>query len=273
MSAHPVGSHAPARAQGPPSEGSFIRALRDHALFSVNPGILGPVRGLAQAELEEHSDFSRPSVTGLLDRFRPVLHGQSDDGTPLPVEEATRWAIDPDAGVVVAVQLADKAYVGVSDLYGRIKEAPVPQEADMTLDETVDGAVGEIKKLLEGRSVDDVVGVGVSLAGPRRPAGGTASCRGRQRQRDRFEMGRLAINEGARTPNTTARLGRGAFPCRQRRQPQRPRRVHLGGGAIISPWRPRALYECRVFRVVARNRRWAYPRATASGNYGNRRQW
>lgn len=165
---HGRDSQQPAsRTQGPPSEGAFIGALRDHALFSVDLASSGGVLGLSQIELEEQSDLSRPSVTGLINRFEPILQGQDDGGAPmLSKEGADRWTIDPDAGVVVAVQIADETFVGVSDLYGRTEESAVPHKAQMTPDEIVDSAVDEINMLLRGRPASDVVGVGVSVAGP-----------------------------------------------------------------------------------------------------------
>lgn len=152
-------------AQGPPSEREFIRALRDRGLASYDPSVRG-VCGLTLAEIEEQSGLSRPSVTGLIRRFGRILEGQDLEGLKVDrPDDARRWTIDPSVGIVIAIEIAeDHARVARSDLYGRIESAcPLGSESP---DETLEAAVRQIKELLKGRSAEDVVGVGVSLATP-----------------------------------------------------------------------------------------------------------
>jgi predicted NBD/HSP70 family sugar kinase len=166
----------PSLVQGPPSEGEFVRALRDHALTAVQiPEEAGvpelsqePVAGLTPAELEARTGLSRPSVAGLLKRFQPILLGQDLEGAATSRgEQARRWAIDPAVGVVVAVEIGrrDTPLVATSDLYGRIQRIE-PVDAAETADETVDRIVERMTALLGDRPHTDVVGVGVSLAAP-----------------------------------------------------------------------------------------------------------
>ncbi len=151
--------------QGRPSEGEFVRALRDHGLGSggLPPGAAVP--GLTLAEIEERSGLSRPSVSGLIRRFGPVLDAQGVAGQPAPAKGARRWALDPTVGDVIAVEIGQEhARVAVSDLYGRIKGHRPLDSA--TADETLDQAAEEIRDLVADRSAGDIVGVGVSLAAP-----------------------------------------------------------------------------------------------------------
>lgn len=66
--------------QGPPSERDFVRALRDHGLACADHPRGEPVLGLVVPEIEEQSGLSRPSVTGLVKRFAPILAGQNLEG-------------------------------------------------------------------------------------------------------------------------------------------------------------------------------------------------
>lgn len=152
-------------AQGPRSERDFVHALRDHGLASTGlPRGERPL-GQALAELEGQSGLSRPSVSGLIKRFAPVLVGQDVEGRDAPAGRARRWMIDPTAGIVIAVEIAqDHARVAVSDLYGRIER--VRSFGSTLADETVEEAVQQIRELMNGRSAASVVGVGVSLATP-----------------------------------------------------------------------------------------------------------
>jgi predicted NBD/HSP70 family sugar kinase len=156
---------SPEITQGPPSEREFVRALRDHALASYDISAQG-VLGLTLAEIEEHSNLSRPSVTGLIRRFGRILEGQDLEGqkTDSPAS-ARRWTIDPSVGMVIGVEIAeDHARVASSDLYGRIESSRFL--GSESPDETLEEAVREIRRLLGDRPADDVVGVGVSLATP-----------------------------------------------------------------------------------------------------------
>jgi len=155
-------------AEAPPSEAEFLRALRDRALASVDLLDARPVRGYTPAELEAHSGLSRPSVTGLLKRLKPVLEAQDAEGAPTGhADQTRRWALDPAAGVVIGVEIGgqDHAWVATSDLFGRLAEVR-PLNASASADATLDQAVGHIRELLGERPVTDIAGVGMSLASP-----------------------------------------------------------------------------------------------------------
>jgi predicted NBD/HSP70 family sugar kinase len=159
-----------ARSQGPPSEAEFIRVLRDHALGVVDVEGSNRVVGLTSGELEERIRLSRTSVSSLLSRFRPILQGQQADGTPVRGSgQPVRWTIDPDAGVIVGIELGpeDPPSVALSDLYGRIGDRVLVAETHpANADKALDWVKGAIKTLLGDRTDDDVVGVGVSVAAP-----------------------------------------------------------------------------------------------------------
>lgn len=152
---------------GPPSEGDFLRALRDHVLETMDLGQRITVPGLTPAELEEKSGLSRPSVAGLIKRFAGVLDAQSADGGARrgPGEQARRWAVSPDAGIAIGAEMGATCRVAIADLYGRVLDQ---REAhDLVLaEDAVDWEVQQIRDLVPAEAVDDVVGVGVSLPAP-----------------------------------------------------------------------------------------------------------
>jgi predicted NBD/HSP70 family sugar kinase len=158
--------------EGPPSEGEFVRALRDHGLASIAvPRPLTAV-GLNLGELAEHSGLSRPSVTALIERFAPVLETQDLKGQQVDQEEAElpysarRWAIAPNIGAVAAIEIGEQGVrVALTDLYGRFEETPRTVEA-RTVYDTLRHAIAQIRELLHRRPLSDLVGVGVSLAAP-----------------------------------------------------------------------------------------------------------
>ena len=160
-----VGLATTVRGPGARGESEFLRALADHALANADLTARESVRGLTPGEIEESSGLSRPSITALLRRFAHILQPQSADGMPVrQPDNAVRWTIDPDGGIVAAAELGPEQApaVAISDLYGRRIAGPVrPQDQLATADEIVDWASDQIKQLLEGRSSNEVVGVGV----------------------------------------------------------------------------------------------------------------
>jgi predicted NBD/HSP70 family sugar kinase len=151
---------------GPPSETQFIRALGTWALQSVDLFNNDPVVGLTPTELEAHSGLSRPSVSGLIKRFEPILEAQNLDGEPVAVEDARRWALAPRSGIVIGIEIAeDRALVVKSDMYGRITDEVALGEG-RGAEEIVDEAVDAIRRFVGHRASNDVVGVGVGVAAP-----------------------------------------------------------------------------------------------------------
>ena len=143
--------------------------MRDHALRAVNLESDAAIIGLTPAEIEAASGLSRPTVGGLIDRFQPVLVAQDQDGGPMPKGtsgKARRWAIDPNIGVTLGVEVTEEAaQVVAGDLYGRILDRR-PISRDEIADETLQQATCAIRDLLSGRPATDVAGVGISLAAP-----------------------------------------------------------------------------------------------------------
>jgi predicted NBD/HSP70 family sugar kinase len=155
-------------APGSPIERDFIRALRDHALRTVDLDGARPVVGLTPGEIEDQSGLSRPSVSGLIDRFKPVLEAQDHDGYPVinGSDRVRRWAIKATVGAVLGVEIADEfAQVAIGDLYGRITEKRALHRDDIA-DHTIHEAVRVIRELLADRPSKEVLGVGISLAAP-----------------------------------------------------------------------------------------------------------
>lgn len=159
---------------GPPSEGEFIRVLRDHALSLVDVSRRGDdvtplsIPGLSMGELQELCRLSRPSIVQLLRRFGPVLEHQDADGRPISKggDHPRRWAIDPNAGAVLILEVGQElAQVAKCDLYGRVRGRRRLRAAP-TADETIADAVMQLKQLLHDQEPTDVVGVAVSLAAP-----------------------------------------------------------------------------------------------------------
>jgi len=162
---------------GLPSDRDFIRAFRDHALASGGD-YNGRVLGLAHPpELEQWTSLSRPSVTSLLGRFEDVLNHQDADGSEVPPAQARRWALDPDAGVLLAVQIGHTSRVALADLYGRPDDsATVEKELEGFLEEdggnagiadrVLDWVVRSIRGLVGDRSEHDVVAVCMSFPAP-----------------------------------------------------------------------------------------------------------
>ena len=159
-----------------PSDRDFVGAFRDHALAAggeYNERVLG----LAPPELERWTRLSRPSVNSLLVRFEAVLDHQSADGAPVQPPQARRWALDPDAGVLVAVQIGQTSRVALADLYGRVDAAATVEmelehfvEADGDdagiADRVLDWVVKSIRSLVGARSEHDVVAVCMSFPAP-----------------------------------------------------------------------------------------------------------
>lgn len=155
----------------PDSEIELLTALRDQALSSTELDGAGSDPGLTQAELEQRTGMSRPSVTNLIRHFAGVLQDQPRDGA-----RGGRIAIDPRAGSVIGVDIGQAhVTVAVADLFGRIYRADRPEsfellgaaeveDADATLDWVV-SAIGQRLAELEIQS-SDVAGVGISIAGP-----------------------------------------------------------------------------------------------------------
>ena len=163
---------------GLPSDRDFIRGLRDHAMSSGG-GHRDRVLGLAQAtELEQWTGLSRPSISTLVRRFEAVLDHQDDAGAPTPSAQARRWALDPGAGLLVAVQIGQTNRVAVGDAYGRPNaQTTVEKELEAFLDEeseeeagvadrVLDWVVKTIRHLVGGRSADDVIAVCISFPAP-----------------------------------------------------------------------------------------------------------
>jgi predicted NBD/HSP70 family sugar kinase len=168
VSPRPASQGLTIRSQGPPSEGVFIRALRDQVLAAVDVTDLEQrLLGLSLVELEDLTGLSRPSITALVKRFRPVLVAQDIDGKSVDPDdpEAARWTLDPDAGTVVGMEIGHDARVAIGDLYGRIhavaREAPISQSAQGT----IDWAVETIQSMCADR-VAPVLGIGVSITAP-----------------------------------------------------------------------------------------------------------
>jgi predicted NBD/HSP70 family sugar kinase len=161
-----------------PSDGDFLLALRDHAMSSGGKWGDNGVLGLTHPpELEQWSGLSRPSVSAQLERFEAVLDHQDPDGHPVPPAQARRWALHPNAGIVIAVQIGQVSRVAMSDLYGRL--APKTCELDLnelpraerlgeqaTADGILDWAARSIRTLVDATSPEDVVGVCISFAAP-----------------------------------------------------------------------------------------------------------
>ena len=155
----------------PENEAEFLRVLRARALSSVELHTSDPPDGLTQLELENQAAMSRPSIINLVKHFRPVLVEQRGEGV-----RAGRVALDPGAGIAVGVEIGhDSVGVATADLHGRMLEPSAPrdyvrraggaiEEADATLD-WIESAVE--RRLIElDRRPDEVVGVGISVAGP-----------------------------------------------------------------------------------------------------------
>jgi predicted NBD/HSP70 family sugar kinase len=163
---------------GLPSDRDFIRGLRDHALFSG--GEHGErILGLTHPpELELWSGLSRPSVSTLVDRFAAILDHQDSAGGPTPPAQARRWALDPDAGVLVAVQIGQTNRVAVGDAYGRPDatktvekelDSFLPREGEEEVgvaDRVLEWVVRTILRLVGTRSHDDVIAVCISFTAP-----------------------------------------------------------------------------------------------------------
>lgn len=173
MAIHPGRVVPAASPQGPPSEREFIDALRRLALLRVDVEGTADVLGLTPVELEEECQLSRPSVSGLIRRFEPILQAQDCDGNALDAsDQARRWALKAKAGVAIGVAIDQyRSSIVLCDLYGRI-EAESPVDTRTSADETVDAVVSRIRDLLGTRTEDDVVGVGISLAAPVEPLKG-----------------------------------------------------------------------------------------------------
>jgi len=150
-----------------PSADAFLTALRDDALGAADVAGDGALRGPTQIELEQRIGMSRPSIVNLIEKFGDVLLPQSRGG---PV------ALDPDAGVAVAVRISDRRVnVAISDLVGRIKHSNHPEHRELNDDEAVrnadaalDWTVNAIKEQLRehDRTHEHVAGVGIALAAP-----------------------------------------------------------------------------------------------------------
>lgn len=155
----------------PENEAEFLRVLRASALAGVDLRTGEAPEGLSQAELERHTGMSRPSVVNLVKHFRPVLIDERGGAA-----RATRIALDPLAGVAVGVDIGyAHLHVAASDLCGRISVPADPARYERrTVDEIddADAALEWVARAIEqrlaelGRSADDVVGVGVAIAGP-----------------------------------------------------------------------------------------------------------
>lgn len=162
---------------GLPSDRDFVRALRDHAMSS---GAEHGDRALGLAhppELEQWSGLSRPSVSTLVGRFEAILDHQDGDGKATPPRQARRWALDPDAGILVAVQIGQTNRVALGDLYGRLEANPVQKDLEQFLeeeddeeagvaDQVLDWVVRSIRHLVGDRSTDDVLAVCISFPAP-----------------------------------------------------------------------------------------------------------
>jgi predicted NBD/HSP70 family sugar kinase len=114
--------------------------------------------------------MSRPSILNLVRYCAPVLHRHNSRARGGPV------ALDPDAGVVVGVDIAHaRARVAVSDLVGRFHPHPTTLDIERVGEDQLKDTDGTLRWVADvvtrwlhhlDRESDDVVGVGIALAGP-----------------------------------------------------------------------------------------------------------
>ncbi len=155
----------------PDSETEFLRALRASALAGVDLRADHEPLGMTQLELEQQTSMSRPSIINLVRHFRPALVDRRAEGA-----RSGRIALDADAGIVIGVHVGHaELRVAASDLYGRIHATSAPERYEQRAggaiedaDTTLDWMAGAIERLVNelGRSPEQVVGIGIGLAGP-----------------------------------------------------------------------------------------------------------
>src|SRR3954452_2880633 len=146
----------------PGSEAEFLRVLRDEALARVDLRGGTADGALTQADLEQRTGMSRPSVVNLIKHLRPVLRD-------IPGERAGRVGLDPAAGVVFGVNIGHSVVqVAAADLVGRLEPPHEQREALGDADTILDWIVSTMQDILAllGRTPQDVAGVGICMAGP-----------------------------------------------------------------------------------------------------------
>src|SRR4051794_4040185 len=148
----------------PGSEAEFLRVLRDEALAGVDLRGGTADGALTQADLEQRTGMSRPSVVNLIKHLRPVLRDLPGEGT-----RATRVGLDPRAGVVFGVNIGHSVVqVAAADLVGRLEAPHERREALGDADAILDWIVAAMQRSLTdlGRTPEEVAGVGICMAGP-----------------------------------------------------------------------------------------------------------
>jgi predicted NBD/HSP70 family sugar kinase len=167
------------------NEDRFLEALVDDA-FAHASSWHEPSRGLTHMQISTAAGLSRPLVSELVSsRFQAVLRSQGNNhqtkqrgrrgGDPISV------GLRPEAGVAVAIEIGHAiARVAVSDLHGQLFRDPQKEhdEQEGNFDkgpgDVLDWATDKARELVRaaGASADDIVGVGISVAGPVNSASG-----------------------------------------------------------------------------------------------------
>jgi predicted NBD/HSP70 family sugar kinase len=146
----------------------LVRALLQHAFDDLRGDGTAPspeARPMTLAQAAELAGLSRPSVAAVRDQLRPVL------AKPVTPPATQSIALDPSQGVALGVEFRlEELTVCIADLHGRPIGEPRLAEKELEEDPraTLDRAARMIDDSLAaaGRSSDDVVGVGMSLAHP-----------------------------------------------------------------------------------------------------------
>jgi predicted NBD/HSP70 family sugar kinase len=157
---------------GPASEETFVRVLSTYALGYGRESPSLPLPGLSVTELQDRCDLSRPSITGLIQRFSKVLEPQTGTGTPIGSGLSTprRWMLRAQLGHYLALDAGGRrTEVASFDLAGRKLQSAELNSPGEDADETITEAVSWFKQVA---NPDHVVGIGVSLAAPVDPLRG-----------------------------------------------------------------------------------------------------
>lgn len=154
-------------------ENAFVEAPTPPDLSAQTSEMKIPeVSTITQQEVADKAGLSRPSVSLVYSELEGVLRDSSQDGK----KDGRKVGLDPKLGVAFGVDIGQNhVRVAVANLHGVIIRPPKtkrPRPHDPR--ETLDLAAKAITELLDdlGKDLDDVVGVGISIAGPVDPVEG-----------------------------------------------------------------------------------------------------